>query len=232
MERRGGMLAAVTDVGDDELRVRLQALRVFDVELPAFDTDRTPEDPAELFRDWLLEAIEAGVREPHAMTLSTVNDDARPSSRALILKGLANGRWQFATSRNSRKGHELASTPWAAANFYWSEVGRQVRLRGGVLQGTTAEAARDFLARGNDSRAESLVGNQSAVLIDRTGLDAALEEARARVTADPQLVPEHWAPYHLIADAVEFWQADHARRHVRLRYELIGQRWSRELLWP
>ena len=62
MERRGGMLAAVTDVGDDELRVRLHALRVFDVELPAFDTDRTPEDPAELPRDWLLEAIEAGVR--------------------------------------------------------------------------------------------------------------------------------------------------------------------------
>jgi pyridoxamine 5'-phosphate oxidase len=230
--RRGGMLTAVTDAGDDELRVRLRALRVFDVELPAFDTDRTPEDPAELFRDWLLEAIEAEVREPHAMTLSTVDDDARPSSRVLILKGLADGRWQFATSRNSRKAHELASTPWAAANFYWSEIGRQVRLRGRVLEGTPAEAARDFLARGNDSRAESLVGNQSAVLIDRAGLDAALEEARVRVTADPQLVPEHWALYHLIPDEVEFWQADPARRHVRLRYALIDQRWRRELLWP
>jgi len=226
------MLTAVTDVSDDEFRARLRALRVFDVELPAFDTDRTPEDPAELFRDWLLEAIEAGVREPHVMTLSTVDDGGRPSSRVLILKGLANGRWQFATSRNSRKGHELASTPSAAANFYWSELGRQVRLRGRVLEGTRAEAARDFLARGDDSRAESLVGNQSAVLIDPARLEAVLEEARAQVAADPQLVPEHWALYHLIPDEVEFWQADHARRHARLRYELIGERWRRELLWP
>jgi pyridoxamine 5'-phosphate oxidase len=221
----------VTD-DDADLRLKLRALRVFDVDIPAFDTEHAPDDPVVLFREWLVGAIDAGVRDPHAMTLSTIDEDGHPNSRVLLLKGLSGGRWQFATSRNSRKGHELASTPWAAANFYWREIGRQVRASGRVLSGTPEESARDFLARGTDSRAESLIGNQSSVLADPAELDGALDDARARVAEDPSLVPEHWTLYHLIPDEVEFWQADRARRHVRLRYKLRDQRWARELLWP
>jgi pyridoxamine 5'-phosphate oxidase len=166
------------------------------------------------------------------MTLSTVGGDGRPSSRVLILKGLTDGRWEFATSRESRKGRELAVTPWAAANFYWSQVGRQVRLRGRVLDGGPEAAARDFLSRPEASRAESLVAHQSEVLRDRADLDVALEEAQRRVAADPELVPDQWTVYHLVPDEVEFWQADRQRRHVRLRYAVSGQRWTRQLLWP
>jgi pyridoxamine 5'-phosphate oxidase len=217
---------------EDELRSRLRTLRVFDGALPTFDTDDAPEHPAELFLAWLTGAIDAGVREPHAMTLSTVDADGRPSSRVLILKGLADGQWQFATSRASRKGRELAHTPWAAASFYWPEQGRQVRLRGRVLDGGPEEAARDFLARPSGSRAESLVGHQSEVLGDPAELDAALEEARARTQADPELVPEHWALFGLAPDEVEFWQADAERCHTRLRYALASGRWDRRRLWP
>src|SRR5689334_8959936 len=113
------MLVVVAGVDEDSLQAWLRGLRVFDTELRSFDTDRAPEHPAELFLDWLLEAIDAGVREPHAMTLSTVDTHGRPNSRVLILKGLADGCWQFATSRRSCKGQELTGTPWAAANFYW-----------------------------------------------------------------------------------------------------------------
>src|SRR5260370_10728400 len=137
----------MTEVGDDALRRRLRALPVFEGELPSFDSEEAPAHPAELFLGWLLEAIAAGVPEPHAMTLSTVDAHGRPSSRVLILKGLGDGRWEFATSRDSRKGRELAAAPWAAANFYWSKVGRQVRLRGRVLDAGPEAAARDFLSR-------------------------------------------------------------------------------------
>jgi pyridoxamine 5'-phosphate oxidase len=226
------MLPAVVDSDNDELRGRLRTLRVFDGALPIFRTEDAPEDPAELFLTWLLEAIDGGVREPHAMTLATVDADGRPSSRVLLLKGLADGQWQFATSRNSRKGRELAVTPWAAASFYWSELGRQVRLRGRVLDAGAELAARDFLARPDASRAESLLGHQSQVLRDPADLDAGLEEARGRVLAEPDLVPAHWALYRLIPDEAEFWQADAHRRHTRLRYRLAGTRWRSELLWP
>ncbi len=53
------------------------------------------------------------------MTLSTVDATARPTSRVLILKDIADGQLEFASSRASRKGHELAARPWAAANFHW-----------------------------------------------------------------------------------------------------------------
>jgi pyridoxamine 5'-phosphate oxidase len=217
---------------DDEIRARLRSLAVFSGELPVFDVQQAPAHPALLFWRWLAEAIDADVREPHAMTLSTIDAQGRPTARVLILKGLDDGRWQFASSRTSRKGIELAATPWAAATFYWSELGRQVRLRGRVLDAGVEAGARDFLARSEGSRAETLAGNQSQVLPAAGDLDAALEDARARIAADPQLTAEDWALYHLIPDEIEFWQADRDRRHVRLRYLLHDTAWKRDVLWP
>jgi pyridoxamine 5'-phosphate oxidase len=219
-------------VKDQELQDRLRALPVFDTELPSFDTSEAPDDPSVLFVDWLLEAMSAGVCEPHAMTLSTVDAAGRPNSRVLILKGVTDGRWLFATSRESPKGQELAETPWAAASFYWSELGRQVRIRGRVVDGGDEPSNRDFLARSVGSRAEALVGNQSRVLRDPADLEAALQEARARLANQPELIADHWRLCHLIPDQVEFWQADDGRRRTRLLYTLDRQTWIRELLWP
>jgi pyridoxamine 5'-phosphate oxidase len=217
---------------DADVRTTLRALPVFDVELPEFDPSLAPPVPDALFRSWLAEAIEAGVREPHAMTLSTTDADGRPSSRVLILKTMAEGRWGFATSRESRKGKEMAEQPWAALNFYWPELGRQIRVRGRVLDAGREESARDFLARPQSSRAESWVGNQSQVLVARDDLDTALTEAQALVAAEPDAVPGLWVRYDVLADEVEFWQADSDRRHTRLRYQLSGAVWKRETLWP
>jgi pyridoxamine 5'-phosphate oxidase len=216
----------------DDLGKRLRELRVFESDLPAFDPDSAPDEPAELFLDWLGHAIDAGVRAPHAMTLSTIDAYARPDSRVLILKGLEHGRWLFASSRNSRKGQQLANTPWAALNFHWPELGRQVRVRGRVADPRPEDAARDFLERPEASRAESLPGRQSQPLGDPAELEAAAEEAAKRVAEEPDLVPDHWALYHLIADEAEFWQGDANRRHTRLRYRLGAGGWTRQRLWP
>lgn len=224
--------AAPSATAEEELRERLRSLHVFDCQLPEFDPDSVPTKPIELVRSWLIGAIDADAREPHAMTLSTVDPDGRPSSRVLILKGLSDERLQFASSRGSRKGRELSATPWAAANFYWPELGRQVRLTGRVVDGGPDDGARDFLARGLESRVESLTGRQSEVLRDCADLDAALDEARARLRRDPVLVPDHWALYQLEPNEIEFWQADRDRRHIRLRYTLDDGHWTRSLLWP
>jgi pyridoxamine 5'-phosphate oxidase len=217
---------------DEEIREQLRGLRVFDSERATFDPESVPDHPAELFRQWLVEAIDAGVHAPHAMTLGTVDEDGRPTTRVLLLKGLDDGRWQFASSRTSRKGREIAATPWGAATFYWREQSRQVRLRGRILDGGAEAAARDFLARPVDARVEALAGRQSDVLDDPGDLVAAAEEARHQVEADPDLVPEHWTLYHLVPDEVEFWQGDRSRRHVRLRYRFAGGAWIKETLWP
>ena len=217
---------------DEEIREQLRDLKVFDSERPTFDLEAVPDHPAELFWQWLTEAIDAGVYAPHAMTLGTVDEDGRPTTRVLLLKGLDDGRWQFASSRTSRKGREIAARPWGAATFYWREQSRQVRLRGRILDGGAEAAAHDFLGRPVDARVEALAGRQSEVLDDPGDLVAAAEAARQQVESDPELVPEHWALYHLVPDEVEFWQGDPSRRHVRLRYQLVHGVWTRDALWP
>jgi pyridoxamine 5'-phosphate oxidase len=214
------------------LTARLRSLEVFAGELPEFDLSTLPEHPADLFLAWLLEAIEAGVREPHAMTLSTVDQQGRPSSRVLILKGLGDGRFEFATNSLSRKGRELAANPWAALSFYWSEQGRQVRVRGRVLSTGTQRSATDFLARSPQARVEALAGTQSETLEHPEELERALRAAKETLERDPDVVAQEWTLYGLIPDEVEFWQADDQRRHTRLRYRLCDAVWARERLWP
>ncbi len=225
------MLSGMSDDPYD-LRDKLRGLRVFDLELPRFDPESAPEIPDQLFALWLGHAVEAGVRDPHAMTLCTVDASGHPNSRMLILRRLAECRWGFASSRASRKGMELKQQPWAALNFYWREVGRQVRVRGRIVDAGAEEAARDFLARSAASRAESWAGNQSQVLNAAEELEASFDETRERIAAEPDAVPEHWARYDLLADEVEFWQADPDRRHIRLSYQLRAGAWARQRLWP
>jgi pyridoxamine 5'-phosphate oxidase len=228
----GKLDAIVTDGRAQELRSRLRELRVFAGDLAQFDVSHAPAHPAELFLRWLAEAIDAEVPEPHAMTLSTVDRDGRPNSRVLILKGLSDGRWEFASSRASRKGTELSANGWAALSFYWPALGRQVRLRGRVIEAGPERSGLDFLARSPAARAEALAGTQSAMLSDPEDLDAALCEAHELIERDPQIVDEDWTLYGLAADEVEFWQAHPERRHTRLRYRLREGSWLRERLWP
>ena len=200
--------------------------------LPAFDPETAPAEPDPLFEQWLAEAIDAGVVGPHAMTLSTLDPAGRPSARVVILKFQDSGCWAFASGSGSRKGKELADTPWAALTFYWQALGRQVRVRGPVEVADAEESAADFLARAPDSRGAGLVGNQSEVLTDLAERDRVLDEATARAAAEPELVAPEWTVYRVVADEVEFWQGDERRRHVRLHYTRDGGSWARRLLWP
>ncbi|XVV15638.1 pyridoxine/pyridoxamine 5'-phosphate oxidase [Actinoplanes sp. CA-131856] len=207
------------------MRDYLRSLPVFAGELPTFDPSAAPSTPSALFIEWLMAAVEAGVREPHAMTLSTAGANAR----VLILKNVDEHGWQFAAHAASPKGRELARDPRAALTFYWSPLGRQIRVRGPVQPAPPEDSAADFLARPPGSRAEASLGRQSQPLADRATLDEALREARQRIEG---YVEPQWTLYTLAPDQVEFWQADKERKHTRLRYTRTPSGWSRGLLWP
>ena len=97
----------------------------FPEHLPAFDPAAAPADPAELFRQWLDEALAAGVPAPNAFSLATADEQGHLSSRMLILKDIDDDGWHFATSRTSRKGRAALAHPNAALNFYWApQAGR------------------------------------------------------------------------------------------------------------
>ncbi len=131
----------------ESFRQLLRALPDFPEVLPDFDPAAAPADPAELFREWLADALDAGVPQPNACSLATADALGRPSSRMLILKDIDGDGWHFATSRDSRKGHELAVNPHAALNFFWQQLGRQVRVAGDVVELSAEASAADWDAR-------------------------------------------------------------------------------------
>lgn len=210
----------------------MRGLPVLVCAAPEFDPARAPGDPIELFTEWLLHAVDSGVTEPHAMTVSTVDAQHRPSARVLILKDVDVDGWHFAVSAISRKGAELARNPAVALTFYWPAVGRQVRVEGTARADPPEVTAEDFLARSEGARAMALTGRQSQPYDDPAEVTEALAKARLDLDRSPGLVPAEWVSYAVRAERVEFWQSDPARRHQRLCYERDEAGWSATLLWP
>ena len=95
----------------------------------SFEIERALADPVSLFVAWLQQAIAAGVSEPHAMTISTIDEQGMPRARVLILKAVDDAGWHFAVSSVRQKGRDLAAHPVAALTFYWPALVRQVRYR-------------------------------------------------------------------------------------------------------
>jgi pyridoxamine 5'-phosphate oxidase len=216
------------------VREWLRGLEVFAGPLADFDPSTAPADPVELFLHWLRAAVEAGVPDAHAMTLSTVGEDGGPDARVLILKNVDADGWQFAVHAGSPKGRQLAGLPRAALTFYWAPQGRQVRVRGTVEPASPEQSAADLLARAPSARAEVLLGRQSDRLESVEERDRAFRAALARIESDPALISTEWTLYTLVPIEIEFWQADKDRVHTRLRYERPDRRgpWERHMLWP
>ena len=128
----------------EQMREFLRSLPVFSGVIAHFDTTVLPDHPAQLFEQWLRNAAEEGVNEPHAMTLSTTDARGCPDARVLILKDLDERGWWFATNSASAKGIQLTTQPMASLTFYWPAVGRQVRVRGSVVPGSPQHNAQDF----------------------------------------------------------------------------------------
>jgi pyridoxamine 5'-phosphate oxidase len=211
--------------------VSLRGWPSFPAELPEFDPGTAPDAPEDLFLSWLTEAGEH-VLAPHAVTLSTVDDDGAPDARVVILKDVGPGGWAVATSSESPKGRQLKENPRAALTFFWPGRGRQVRVRGTVAPATREVSDQDFLARPPASRVEALIGHQSEVLTDPAKLTEAAAAAERWVDENPDAAPETWTRYLVVPAVVEFWQASHDRRHLRLRYLREDESWTRERLWP
>ncbi|MCV7225053.1 pyridoxine/pyridoxamine 5'-phosphate oxidase [Mycolicibacterium komossense] len=233
MEPTEAGTTATTRSVDAGLRETLRRLSVLAGSAPPFDPGRAPAEPLALFTEWLCHAIESGVAEPHAMTLSTVDETGRPWARVLICKDVTtDGGWHFAVSSISRRGRQLSTNPVAALTFYWPQLGRQIRVSGPVVRDPDDIAAADFLARPAGSREMALTRRQSEPYSDQAELDAALATARAELATAPDLVPAEWTSYAVVADTVEFWQSDTTRRHVRVQYQRADGGWTRTLLWP
>jgi len=194
-------------------------------------------DPLKQFEQWLGEAIAAEVPEPNAMTLATVGNDLRPSTRVVLIKGFDARGIVWYTNYASQKGQELAGNPYAALQFHWVELERVVRIEGIVEKVSDEESDTYFRSRPLDSRIGAWASPQSQVISGRGVLVANAAKFGAQFLLNPPR-PPHWGGYRLQPDHWEFWQGRKSRLHDRLRYSLQpnpdkGMKlWNRERLAP
>lgn len=189
-------------------------------------------DPLRQFRRWLDEALAAQLPEPNAMTLATVGEDGRPSTRIVLIKGCDERGIVWFTNYHSRKGRELAAHPYAALQFHWVELERVVRIEGRVEKVAEAESDEYFRSRPLDSRIGAWASPQSEVIESRAVLVANAARYAAQFALNPPR-PPHWGGYRLVPDRWEFWQGRKSRLHDRLRYRLDERgQWVRERLAP
>ncbi|MFF2878618.1 pyridoxamine 5'-phosphate oxidase family protein [Gottfriedia sp. NPDC057991] len=82
----------------DNIRKVIRKSKTLNGPFPAFNFNNASEYPNELFLEWFQDAIDYGIHEPHAMTLSSVDHNGIPNARVLIIKDVDQYGWYFASS--------------------------------------------------------------------------------------------------------------------------------------
>jgi pyridoxamine 5'-phosphate oxidase len=168
----------------------------------------------------------------NAMTLATVDQAGRPSTRAVLLKGVDERGFIFFTNYDSHKGRELAENPNAALTFYWADLERQVCVAGTASKLPQAESEAYFKTRPRGSRLAAWASNQSDAVPDRAALDTKWNEMAAKFPGDVPL-PPNWGGYVLKPERIEFWQGRPSRLHDRFCYtRQADNSWRLERLAP
>ena len=201
-------------------------------ETAGLDRDDLDASPFVQWHRWYDQAAEAGVAEPNAMTVSTVDSDGLPDARVVLVRSVDERGLVFFTNYQSSKGIQIEGHPRAAATFAWLDLHRQVRVRGLVERVSDAESDDYFAGRPRESQIGAWASPQSQVLADRSDLDARLAEVGARFDGAPVPRPPHWGGYRIVADTFEFWQGRPSRLHDRFRYVLGADGWTVSRLAP
>ena len=189
-------------------------------------------DPVTQWHRWYDQAVEAGLVEPEAMTVATVDAEGRPDARIVLVRGVDERGLVFFTNYTSAKGTQLETTPVASAVFGWLGLHRQVRVRGHVERLDAESSSEYFASRPRGSRIGAWASPQSSVIADRDELDRRVAEVEARFPGDDVPRPDFWGGWLIRPFEWEFWQGRPSRLHDRLRFSGRPGDWTIERLAP
>lgn len=182
------------------------------------DEQDLEKDPVDQFQKWLHEALEAGLDEPYAFTLSTLDESGHPDSRVVLLRKVEKQGFSFFTNYESTKGRQIENHPWVAMNFFWAALERQVRIMGAIKPLSSLESDTYFASRPRESQLGAWVSLQSQELENRSVLEAKMQKLTSDYDGKTIPRPPHWGGYLIVPSQFEFWQGRPSRLHDRFHY--------------
>jgi pyridoxamine 5'-phosphate oxidase len=175
-------------------------------------------DPIAQFGIWLKEAEEANIYEPNAFVLSTVNNEQQPRSRTVLLKGVDEHGFFFATNYLSRKGQAIDANPKVSAVFGWYSIYHQVIIEGVAHVVPELDSDEYFASRPHDSQVAAWSSEQSQLIENRDALDEQFRLALEKFKDSTVPRPDYWGGYRIIPTRIEFWKGRSNRMHDRIEY--------------
>lgn len=197
------------------------------------DLDKLDENPMVQFERWLKEAIEAGLPDPTAMCVASVDAEGQPSQRIVLLKDVGQAGFVFYTNLGSRKATELSANPKVCLHFPWHSMERQVIVYGTAEPVPTSQVLSYFLSRPKESQLAAWASKQSRPVSTRQALMQKFEEIKYKFEHGQVPLPSFWGGFLVRPHKLEFWQGGDHRLHDRFMYtKESASRWGIERLCP
>lgn len=191
------------------------------------------QQPMEQFDLWMQQAIDAGLPDPTAMTLATVDAGGQPSQRIVLLKHVDRHGFVFFTNYESRKSRDIGANPRVSLHFPWHAIERQVKVCGRAARVPAAETLKYFLTRPRESQLAAWASAQSRPISSRQLLMQQFASMKRKFGRGEVPVPDFWGGFRVSPQQIEFWQGGANRLHDRFAYTLqTSGAWHIERLAP
>ena len=194
--------------------------------------DSITQEPLLEVKYFLEQARDKDLRDWNGMTISTVDEEQRPSSRVVLLKKFTDDGLFFYTNYKSKKGQDISKNNNVSVNFWWRELQVQIRISGSISEASRSESEEYFNSRPKGSRISAIVSKQSEEIESFESFQKTVEEAINTLDEKDIRLPDHCGMYKIIPNQIEIWKEGEFRRHERTLFKLEGKKWLKSYLSP
>lgn len=189
-------------------------------------------DPIAQFDFWLKQAIDAGLTDPTAMTVATVDESGQPFQRIVLLKDVDQNGFIFYTNLGSRKAQQIEVNSKVSLHFPWHPLERQVHITGVAEKLSAVENMKYFSSRPKASQLAAIASKQSSRISARGVLEGKFLELKKKFEQGEIPVPSFWGGFRIKPQSIEFWQGGEHRLHDRFLFSKDAEEWHIDRLAP
>ena len=196
--------------------------------------DSIGDNPIDLFAKWFKEAESSDkIIEPNAMTISTVNELNKPSSRIVLLKEFSDEGFIFFTNYQSKKAKSIKINKMVSLSFFWQFLERQVIVNGIAEKVSDEKSDEYFNSRPRSSQISAIISDQSSEIPNLQYLEQKFEKKQKELEGKKIIRPNYWGGIIIKPLEIEFWQGRPSRLHNRVLFKINeNSKWEAKLLSP